>query len=321
MTDGIVVALAAVLIAWIVAGATVVRLVSRIWLRHWAERGLRGPTATLASITRPRQLLAAASVAVGLVLAVAGMQLASHLDEPVLHVAGALLGCAVVIVFLAQLVARAAARHWPAALAPWTLPVLRAAEIVTAPLLASVWRAPGAPRLAAAAGPDGERAAIERLLREGELEGVSAHDDAAIITGVVQFGDKVVRDVMTPRDQVFAIDDAEPAQQAAERVARSAYSRVPVYHGSLDQVRGILHAFDLLQGPEQALASPRPVARTTPATRCSELLFQMLRDHRHLAIVQETAGRTLGLVTLEDLLEELVGDIRDEHDEPSPNPA
>lgn len=321
MTDRIVVALAAVLIAWIVAGATVVRLVSRIWLRHWAERGLRGPTAALASIARPRQLLAAASIAVGLVLALTGVELASHLDDSVSHVALELLACAAAVVFLAQLVARAAARRWPAALAPWTLPLLGAAEIVSAPLLAIVRHAPGAPRLAAAAGPAGERAAIEGLLREGELEGVSAQDDAAIITGVVQFGDKVVGDVMTPRDQVFAIDDTETPRQAAERVARSAYSRVPVYHGSLDQVRGILHAFDLLRVPQQALAGPRPVARTTPGTRCAELLFQMLRDHRHLAIVQEMTGRTLGIVTLEDLLEELVGDIRDEHDEPSPHPA
>ncbi|OYV68727.1 MAG: hypothetical protein B7Z72_08005 [Gemmatimonadetes bacterium 21-71-4] len=60
------------------------------------------------------------------------------------------------------------------------------------------------------------------------------------------------------------------------------------------------------------------MARTTPRTLCSALLFEMLRDHRHLAVVRDTNGRTLGLVTLDDLLEELVGDIRDEHDEPAP---
>ncbi len=115
-------------------------------------------------------------------------------------------------------------------------------------------------------------------------------------------------------------DDAE-AYGAAERVARTAYSRVPVYHGSLDHVTGMLHAFDLLRGAEQALAAPRPVARTTPGTPCSALLYEMLRDHRHLAVVQDGDHRTLGIVALEDLLEELVGDIRDEHDEPPPPAA
>ena len=147
---------------------------------------------------------------------------------------------------------------------------------------------------------------------------MTARDDAVIITGVFQFADKRAGEVMTPREQVFAIDDGMDAHEAAELVARSAYSRVPVYRGSLDQVTGLIHAFDLLRGAEQAMAHPRPVAWTTPETLCNTLLFVMLRDHRHLAIVRDANGRTLGLVTLEDLLEELVGDIRDEHDEPAP---
>jgi magnesium and cobalt exporter, CNNM family len=321
MKDGLVVLIAAVAIAWLVAGATVVRLLSRIWIRHWAERGLRGASAMVASVNRPQRLIAAASVAVGLVLAGAGAELASHLQDPASHVALALAGCATVVVLLAQLLARAVARHWTARLVPWTLPVLRVAEQVAAPILWSsrvVRRAPARPP---ASGPAAERAAVAQLLREGELEGVTAKDDAAIITGVVEFGDKVVRDVMTPRDQVFAVADDDDPHAVAVRVARTAYSRVPVYHGSLDRVTGMLHAFDLLRGTEAGLAAPRPVARTAPETPCSKLLFEMLRDHRHLAIVQDRDSRTIGIVTLEDLLEELVGDIRDEHDEPAPSSA
>ncbi|HVA57208.1 MAG: CBS domain-containing protein [Gemmatimonadaceae bacterium] len=321
MTDGLVVLLAAVAIAWLVAGATVVRLLSRIWLRHWAERGLRGASAVVASINRPQRLVAAASVAVGLVLAAAGAELASHLSESASQVALALAGCAAVVVLLAQLLARAVARHWTARLVPWTLPVLRVAEQVAAPILWASRVVRGARARSPASGPVAERAAIQQLLRESELEGVTAKDDAAIIMSVVEFGDKIVRDVMTPRDQVFAVSDAADAHEAAEQVARTAYSRVPVYHGSLDRVTGMLHAFDLLRGAEAALAAPRPVARTTPGTLCSTLLFEMLRDHRHLAIVQDKENHTIGIVTLEDLLEELVGEIRDEHDEPAPASA
>ena len=228
--------------------------------------------------------------------------------------------CAAVVVFVAQLLARALARHSSAGLASVTLPFLRAAAVVAGPVLSAARRLRGVPT-GVPAGPAAERRAVERLLREGELEGVSARDDAVIISGVAEFGDKVVRDVMTPRAQVFAVSDSMEPHAAAEQVAQSAYSRVPVYHGALDRVTGMIHAFDLLRGAGAALAAPRPVAQTSGDTRCSELLFQMLRDHRHLAIVHDTSGRTIGIVTLEDLLEELVGDIRDEHDEPAPTSA
>jgi magnesium and cobalt exporter, CNNM family len=318
VTDGLITILAGVAIAWLVAGATVVRLISRIWLRHWAERGLRGGAATAASVDRPQQLLASASVVVGLVLALAGAALASHLDESASRLALELLVCAAVVIFLAQLIARALARHWTAGLAPWTLPVLRAAEVVARPVLWASRQVRRVPSPRAPRPPAAERAAVDQLLRESELEGVTVRDDATIITGVVAFADKRVGDVMTPRDQIFAVDAGMDPSEAAELVARSAYSRVPVYRGSLDDITGLIHAFDLLRGAEEALAVPRPVAVTTPETLCNTLLFQMLRDQRHLAIVNDRAGRTLGLVTLEDLLEELVGDIRDEHDEPAP---
>jgi CBS domain containing-hemolysin-like protein len=79
-----------------------------------------------------------------------------------------------------------------------------------------------------------------------------------------------------------------------------------------------VHAFDVIKAHGDTPASLRPVAFSTPDAPCNELLFRMLRERLHLAIVREPSGRTLGLVTLEDLLEELVGDIRDEHDEPEP---
>jgi CBS domain containing-hemolysin-like protein len=80
----------------------------------------------------------------------------------------------------------------------------------------------------------------------------------------------------------------------------------------------MVHAFDVLKSGGDEWPPVRPVASATPATPCNELLFSMLRTRRHLAVVRDASGATAGLVTLEDLLEELVGDIRDEHDEPEP---
>ncbi|HVZ76677.1 MAG TPA: CBS domain-containing protein [Gemmatimonadaceae bacterium] len=320
MSDFAVIVVATLLVAWLVAGSSVVRLVSRIWLRLWTERGRGGSRAAGAYLERPQRLLVAASAVVALVLALAGVALGAPERGSMLAVAAALATCWAAVVLVGQMVARAVARHWSVALAPWTLPALDVAQVVAQPFLVAarlLVRTAPAGAGAVTAGND-ERAAIESVLREAELEGVSDTDDTTIITGVMTFGEKRVADVMTPREQVFAVADSEAPAVIAERVAASAYSRVPVYHGSLDRVTGILHAFDLLHEPEGTLPAPRPVARTTPELPCSELLFSMLRDHRHLAIVQDAQGRTLGIATLEDLLEELVGDIRDEHDEPGP---
>ena len=163
-----------------------------------------------------------------------------------------------------------------------------------------------------------ERDSIQALLREGELEGVGEREEMDIITGVMSFGEKLVRDVMIPRDEIFAIERSATAREIAEEFATSAFSRVPVYERTIDHVVGMVHAFDVLKMGGERPPALRPVAIALDATPCSELLFRMLRRSQHLAIVKDDQQRTVGLVTMEDLLEELVGDIRDEHDEPAP---
>jgi putative hemolysin len=99
--------------------------------------------------------------------------------------------------------------------------------------------------------------------------------------------------------------------------AQSGYSRVPIYRESLDHVVGMLHAFDLLDMTGHELPRLRPVAFATTGMPCNDFLTRMIRGRSHLAVVRDESGHTAGIVTLEDLLEELVGDIRDEHDEPA----
>jgi putative hemolysin len=133
----------------------------------------------------------------------------------------------------------------------------------------------------------------------------------------VQFGEKRVRDVMVPRSDVFALPQGLTPAEMAARIAQSGYSRIPVYRDSIDNILGMVYVFDMLKNAGTEVPPIRPVAFTKPGTACKELLSSMLRERRHLAIVRDEAGATLGLLTLEDLLEELVGDIRDEHDEPA----
>ena len=304
-------------VAVLTAGGTAVRLVSRIWLRHWAERRLRGSVAAVTYLERPQRLLTAAGAGAALTLIVAGMSLGTSGQGPEVLLEAVLF--AGLVVLAGQLVPRALARRWPSAVAATALPVLRFADLVTTPLVA-VGRAAARvflERPAAKPEPE-ERDPIQELLREGELEGIGERAEIAIISGVVEFSEKVVRDVMTPRSEIFALPDGVDPRTLAAQIAQSRYSRVPIYHGTLDQIIGMVHAFDVIQAHGDVAARLRPVAFSAPGAPCNELLFRMLRERLHLAIVRDESGHALGLVTLEDLLEELVGDIRDEHDEPEP---
>jgi putative hemolysin len=300
------------------AGGMAMRSVSRIWLRHWVEQQLRGSRAALAYLERPQRLIIAASSTVALVLVLSGALLATNYAHVPVRLATALAIFAAAVVVVGQLIPRAVARRFAPAVASLLSPLLEAAAIITSPIVAA-GRLSSRPFERQRAKPMvGERDAIQDLLREGELEGVGEREEMQIITGVMAFGEKLVRDAMIPRDEIFAIERSVSARAIAEEFATSAFSRVPVYDGTLDHVVGMVHAFDVLKVSGERMPALRPVAFARDNTPCSELLFRMLRKSQHLAIVQDADEHTVGLVTLEDLLEELVGDIRDEHDEPAP---
>ena len=226
---------------------------------------------------------------------------------------------AAALLLVGQLVPRAIARRWATRLAPLLLPALRALSLVLDPVVRAGQLAARPFRAARAARDDeSPRGEIEELLREGELEGIGEPAEIEIISGVVQLGERTLGDVMTPRTAVFALDEATPPREMAEAIALAGYSRVPVYRGSLDEVVGMVHVFDVLKSVGRDEPPPiRQVAYAPATQRCSEMLYEMLRGQRHLAVVLDEFGGTAGIVTLEDVLEELVGDIRDEHDEPA----
>lgn len=318
MTTSTLLLLTIGIVAWLTAAATAVRSVSRIWLRHWVEQQLSGSGAAALYLERPHSLLLAASTGVALTVFWAGVILAAAAGGSLLALLGEALVYAVVLLVAGQLVPRAIGRRWPAQLVPVLLPPLQLLEMLLGPGLRLVRRAAGAEPASPARPAATDEEALEELLREGELEGVGEAGEIAIISGVVEFGEKRVRDVMTPRAEIFAVPQDMPATEVARRVVQSGYSRIPVYDGSVDQVVGMIHVFDLLKNGGAEFPRIRQVAFTRPGTPAREVLSSMLRERRHLAIVRDDAGQTVGLLTLEDLLEELVGDIRDEHDEPVP---
>jgi len=159
------------------------------------------------------------------------------------------------------------------------------------------------------------------LWREGAAVGLRADEDLRAVGGVMAFASRPVREIMTPRTDLIAIPEDAVLADILEVFAQSGYSRIPVYRGTLDEIVGMLHAFDLFKLRPGDPLPVRPVAIAAPGRPAGDLFLDMQRERRHLAIVIDEFGGTLGLVSLEDLLEELVGEIYDEHDQvPQPIP-
>jgi putative hemolysin len=161
---------------------------------------------------------------------------------------------------------------------------------------------------------------VEALLEAGEEEGILEESDRDLVRSAVEFGDKLVREVMTPRPQVFAVPGNITLERFLELLREQNFSRVPVYSGSLDNVTGIAFAHDLLQIADdeartRTVASIEREGAFVPETkRGYELLREMQREKQHMRVVIDEYGGVSGLVTIEDLLEEIVGNIRDEHE-------
>jgi len=131
----------------------------------------------------------------------------------------------------------------------------------------------------------------------------------AVVSGVLAFADRPVRELMTPRTSIVAIPEGLLAAEAAHVCLQSGYSRYPVYRGSLDEVIGVTHAFDLLRLPPDAPVPVLPALVVPGTTRAADLMLDMQRGQSHLAVVLDEFGGTAGLVTFEDLLRDLVSEI------------
>jgi CBS domain containing-hemolysin-like protein len=161
---------------------------------------------------------------------------------------------------------------------------------------------------------------IEALITAGAEEGLIEEDDRKLLQSVVAFGDKIVREVMTPRPNMVTIQADETLAALHALVVNEQYSRIPVYGATIDEILGFVHVRDMFEVAESSretrtvreLMRPiRPVPETKPV---DDLMREMQSEGAHMAIVIDEYGNTAGLVTMEDLLEVILGEIRDEHE-------
>ena len=173
--------------------------------------------------------------------------------------------------------------------------------------------------------PVKEQQAIEALVDAATEGGIIEQDEARLIEQVVEFGDKRVRDVMTPRPDVIAIPASATLEELRERVVETKFSRLPVYEKTLDDIAGIVMARDMLEVPDRDAGRRtvrelmRPALFIPEMKFGSELLKQMQRTNQQMAIVIDEYGLMAGVVTIEDLVEEIVGEIGEEDRRPAPD--
>jgi CBS domain containing-hemolysin-like protein len=169
--------------------------------------------------------------------------------------------------------------------------------------------------------------AVEQLLEQGEEEGSIAEEQAQLLWNVLEFKNTVAREIMVPRTQIVAFEIETEFEEVLAQIIEHGHSRYPVYRKTIDQVEGVLYAKDLfrafrddlhLDGIRLEDLVRRPSLFVPEGQKIGTVLREMQSRHFHMAIVTDEFGGVAGLVTLEDIVEEIVGEIQDEHDEEEP---
>jgi len=154
------------------------------------------------------------------------------------------------------------------------------------------------------------------LVEEAEHDGGIDSGESELIRSAIEFNDLDVSDILTPRVDIVAVNDNADKQEIKRIFAESGYSRLPVYKETVDSITGIINQKDFFNLPDSPLEDIiKPVLYTTPGMKIKRLLKMLQRNKSHFAVVTDEYGGTLGIITLEDIIEELVGDIWDEHDD------
>lgn len=247
---------------------------------------------------------------------------------PVAFVLVVLLAAIIMLIF-GELVPETIAVQYSERLALWLAPPLAVISVVAMPMVhLMVWLSNVISRLFGAE-PRGEmpfvtEEEIKTLVDAGEEEGVIQEEEKEMIYSIFELGDTLVREVMVPRIDMVALDVRTPMLEALDTIMKAGHSRIPVYEETIDNVQGVLYAKDLLPYLREGrtdvpLHSILRQAYFIPETKkASDLLPDLQQRRVHMAVVVDEYGGVAGLVTIEDLLEEIVGEIQDEYDTEEP---
>jgi len=295
------VALAVLLLGLVLAGLSAAvgaaaATVSQHELTRWVAYKLRGSAATVSLLQNPQRTLATANTltTLGVLLAAGGIPALLAATTPTFLGVFTIAVGVPLFISAAYLVPRVLGRRWAESLVTRAVPWMERFGAVLAPFI-----------------PRRERSTRTTLaaLLSSDTQALAGTDEMAVVSGVLAFSDRPVRELMTPRTAIVAFLEGMPAGEAGHVLQQSGYSRYPVYRGSLDEVVGVAHTLDLLgRQPEDPVLVRPPL--TVPGTmRAADLMLEMQRGGQHLAVVLDEFGGTAGLVTFEDLLNDLVSEL------------
>ncbi|HEV8383177.1 MAG TPA: hemolysin family protein [Gemmatimonadales bacterium] len=296
------VALAVLLLGLLVAGVSAAigvaaAAVSQHELTRWVSYKLRGSAATVNVLQNPGRTLATANMltTLGVLLAAGAIPALLAATTPTFLGIFTLAVGVPLFIGAAYLVPRVLGRRWAEPLVGRAVPLMERLGTVLSPFIP---RREGSTRTTLAA-----------LLTSVDTAALATTDEMAVVSGVLAFADRPVRELMTPRTAIVAFPEGILTAEAAHVLQQSGYSRYPVYRGSLDEVVGVAHTLDLLGRQPEDPILVRPTLTVPGTMRAADLMLEMQRGGRHLAVVLDEFGGTAGLVTFEDLLNDLVSEL------------
>ena len=227
----------------------------------------------------------------------------------------------IVVLIFGEVSPKSLAKEMPETVATAVAPVLSLLMVVFTPLtwLFSQWKRLLNHFVHSSESDTITEGELMTMVSEAENDGELTDRESELIRSAIEFDDVEVEEILTPRVDVVAVADDISLEELAQTFAESGYSRLPVYHGTIDNIIGVVHEKDFyiarLKKATKIDDLVAPTLYTTGSTQISQLLRTLREQHHHMAVVVDEYGGTEGIITLEDILEELVGEIWDEHDE------
>lgn len=332
MTLTLALSLMAVLLllsAFFSSGEISILSANRLRLRQMAEEGDPRARRILRFIDRPSEFFSLIQIGnntVNVAMGTVATSLAYAYGGELLFVFNAV--AVALIILFGEVIPKSLAAKKPEPFAIFLGPALRVAYFLLFPAIAVLSLVSSAAiRLLGGQvtdqGPFVTEEEIQILLHMGERSGAVDKQEKEMIQGVFEFGDTLVREVMVPRIDMVCLPVNAPLQRATDLILKTGHSRIPLFEDRVDRIVGILYAKDLLQHWGHDELSLREICRPAffvPETkRVSELFTELKKRKVHIAIVLDEYGGVAGLVTVEDLLEEIVGEIQDEYDREEPD--
>ena len=324
LTMIVILILLVTLSAYFSATETAFTSLNRIRLKSKADAGNRRAALALRLVDQYDNLLSTILVGNNIVNLSASSLATVFFTEGLRLQNGAVISTVVitiVVLVFGEVSPKSLAKEYPESFAMFSAPIMRILMVILTPvnflfsllkkLLSKVFHKEGDSGIT--------EEELVTMVDQAESEGGLDQHESKLIRSAIEFNDMEVDEILTPRVDIVAVEDTDSMDDIAQAFAESGYSRLPVYHEDIDDIIGVIHEKDFhaarYRGQTDVKAITGPMLYTTGNTKISELLRILQREKAHMVIVVDEYGGTEGLVTLEDIVEELVGEIWDEHDE------